>query len=412
MRIITLLLFVALAACSDSDDPPAQTSNNPGADAGVDAAPDAAADAGDDAAEDAADQDTGEGPFAQYGCDETDGLLCAYESDVQLDPAAQLDRLVMGSVPSVGGREVPVALWLHPDVGTGKLPVVIWSHGGGYNASAHRNRNDWTRVFASMGFAVIQIAHIHPTPDQLRAICQSVGIDDPEECVDLTLEEDSENADGNPFSSIGVSRPADGSAVMDALPRLSTRSMEARDVELDADAVVIAGWSGGSQTVVQMAGARRNLSASLSAYEAADERPIAFIAVSPQGPGYSGFYENESGGSWRDVRGPMLVITGDGDEKAANDLTGPIRRRAFDGMPDGDKFLLYSRLESRNIGHGSYNLGVDVEDDTVAVLHTTLSTTAQAFVDWSARGDSEAETWLENKTSVAVAGGAAALESR
>lgn len=397
MRTIALLLVCALAACSDDGT----SSQTPAPDAGTE-------DAGTDTSPDA---EPDEGQPSEWGCDEEDGLLCAYQSPSALDPQTAPVMVGMGTVPSVGGREVPIAMWVHPDLPAGEVPVLIWSHGGGYNRNAHSNRSDWGTHFATQGFAVVQIAHIHPTEDQLQVICESVGITTPEECVDLTLDRDGdEEADDNPFSSIGVSRPADGSAVIDRLADLSA-SLVDRGIELDLDNIVVAGWSGGTQTVMQMAGAKRNLSASVQAYAAPDPRPAAFIAVSPQGPGYSGFYEEE-GGSWDEVRGPILVMTGDGDEKRSNDLTGPIRRRAFNGMADGDKVLFYSTLDGEALVHGSYNLGGDENDDDTGVLHTALRAMASAFLDSHVRGVEEAGTWIEDKTAIAVTGGNAEVEQR
>lgn len=335
-------------------------------------------------------------------CHQGTGEGCAYVTALSV-PANSVETLEGLSVTSVGGREISALLRFSPDA-LQPLPVVIWSHGGSYDANGHLAGTRWSVRLAMAGYAVIHVAHAAPTREQLRQICDLVGIDDPDECVDLSLT-GGEDPDGNPFTSSGVARPGDVLAVLDTLPQLAARLSERSGVMLDVDSVAVAGWSAGSQAPLQLAGARRSLSATLSDFAVSDPRPDAFLAISPQGPGYSGFYADEAQSSWDEVRGPTLVMTGDGDEKEANDLTGPVRRQAFENMAAGDKYLFYSTSTDPDIAHGTYNLGVDSPNDGIERLQAGLVSAALAFLDAHLRDRPEAQLWLGGQDAVGVTQG-------
>ena len=137
-------------------------------------------------------------------------------------------------------------------------------------------------------------------------------------------------------------------------------------------------------------------------------RPAAAIALSPAGAGFGGFYDH--GGddsSWSTMRGPVLVVTGENDVKPDKpELTGAIRRQAFDRMPaDGERHLLYSTLPVGVGGHGTYNLeDADDADPRVVSLTRAIASSARAFLDASLLGDDDAAEWLASDRARGLAG--------
>lgn len=310
---------------------------------------------------------------------------------------------------AIGSRTLPLLVRFAADARQ-PLPVVIWEHAGGYNPTGHRLGAEWSRTLARAGYLVVHIGHVAPSAQQLVELCRAAGLTLRSECVDLSLQPGGtldEELDLNIFSSVAVARPADVRQALDALPQLAQRLAALEGITLDARRVAVAGWSGGSQAPTQLAGALRHVSASLPAYRDVDPRPVAFVALSPQGPGYSGYFAPDGGpSSWDAVRGPMLVVTGDSDEKPANTLTGPVRRLAYEHMPAGDKHLWYSHLADPLIAHGSFNLGALGESDPeLLALTDGLAAVVVGFLDAKVKGLPEAQAWLSSDAPAATAPG-------
>ncbi len=337
---------------------------------------------------------------------------CDYVPETSYDSTRALMDLTVTS--AAGGRELPVLLRL-PEGASGPLPVVIWAHGGSWGATKHTSHVAWSESFARAGYAVVHFSMVRPTPEQLRQICMYVGVEEASSCEDLSvlggISEDDESGD-NPFQSITIARAEDPRAIIEALPRVAERAARG-DVELDVSSVAVAGWSGGSQSVLQLAGAVRLYADDLPPYASESAAPSSFVALSPQGPGFSKFFEGADGSSWDGVRGPTLVLTGAGDVKDANTLTGPIRRRAFELMPEGGKRLFYSTDEGDGIKHGSFNLeGLGDDDPRIDGLARALQSSAIAFVDCHTRGRAQACAWLESDAAARMVGGLVERETK
>lgn len=342
-----------------------------------------------------AEQALRDGGSADAGASPDAGYVREQYVDLQRFDGLQLPR-------ASGGRTLPMTVRWAADAPQ-PLPIVIWEHGGGYNPTGDRLSSDWGFTLARAGYFVIHLAHVPPNAAQLVEMCREVGVTDAGECVDLSLDGGAdEETDANVFSSIAVARPTDVQRLIDGLATLAAR-VQQQGVTLDTTRVAVAGWSGGSQAPMQLAGALRTVSASLQEYATPDARPIAFVALSPQGPGYSGFFDT----SWDTVRGPLLVATGEHDEKPANTLTGAIRRLAYDHLPaGGDKHLWYSRLDDPGIAHGSFNLGdLGSSDPELAALSTGLEAVVVGFCDAYVKGRPDAKAWLSGTGPTATAPG-------
>jgi hypothetical protein len=162
-----------------------------------------------------------------------------------------------------------------------------------------------------------------------------------------------------------------------------------------------------------LAGAVRPVSVELGNYSNPSDVPDAFLALSPQGPGDSRYFADDTATSWDAVRGPTLVMTGDGDLNPGNDIVGSERRLAFENMPPGDKWLFYSTQDSERINHGTFNLGdLDSADPQIASLNEALVSTALAHLDAHLRDRQQAREWLQTDNVITIVDGAGDWESK
>ncbi|MFT5431426.1 MAG: hypothetical protein ACI9OJ_002122 [Myxococcota bacterium] len=316
---------------------------------------------------------------------------------------------------SAGGRELPV-LVRYPADATSPLPVVLWAHGGAFNPTGHKLNLKWSTTLAKAGYAVIHWATIRPTIDELKALCMSLGVTDPALCDDSAVTGDPSAPPPDdaikPFNSLTIVRAADPASILNSLPKIAEKLAE-KGIELKVDRPVVAGWSGGSQCPMQLAGATRLVGPTFPPYSQPSAIPAAFIALSPQGPGYSSFFDEDDENSWSAVRGPILVATGDGDEKPDNDMTGAIRRKSFDLMPPGDKILFYSKAPHGDVVHSTFNLeGGGAESAVVSNLSTALISTVLAFLDANVHQHPAALAWLKSDNANGIVAGLLSWESK
>ncbi len=410
---ISVALLILMAGCPAEPEPEPESDTGSGQDVGSDdggvedvGGEDVGQDSGggEDAGEDAG-EDGGED--AGGGCEACDYVPASQHTDVQ-----EVEGFTVTS--PAGDRELPILVRFPADP-TGPVPVVVWSHGGSWGESKQTTHEAWSRVFARAGYAVVHWSMVRPTVEQLGQICQFVGVEERGACNDLSVtgdaDPDAESVD-NPFQATSITRAVDVKAVLAALPRIKERFAQ-NDVELDIEAPALAGWSAGSQSTLQLAGATRLIADDLEPFSSPSDQPSAFVALSPQGPGHSKFFEGEGRSSWDEVRGPVIVLTGVGDEKLGNDLDGPTRLRAYELMPAGDKRLFYSTDEGSGIKHGTFNLdGLDSEDPRVASLSRALTSSVLAFVDCHTRSVQAGCDWLDTDAALELASGMARIESK
>ncbi|MFK7984778.1 MAG: alpha/beta hydrolase family protein [Sandaracinaceae bacterium] len=292
------------------------------------------------------------------------------------------------------GRRFPITVRFPTDA-EGPIPVIVASHGGTFNDMGHELLGTWGDTLASAGFGVIHIAHVEfGTPDATR-LCEDLGIPEAE-CV----------ADGS-YNPGVVFKPSDGVAVLDALEDIAAMLEDARGVRLDPSRVATLGWSGGTQVGLTLLGAERDVSPSVR-HTAADDRIAGAMALSPHGPGFSGYFASGSETSMDAVTRPILIATGDHDFKEGNpELLPSIRRQTFDNLPGGagTQRLLYSRLPVGVGGHGTYNLG-DLESDEPRLqrLSLALTSVARAFFDATLRDEAAARAYLDSDAPRVLAG--------
>lgn len=128
-------------------------------------------------------------------------------------------------------------------------------------------------------------------------------------------------------------RARDVTFIIDSLAMLEQQYPELRD-RMDHAKIGVGGHSYGAFTTMQLAGMKVVING--TPVNVADPRIKAAIAMSPQGVGDVGGLTPES---WRDVRLPILYMTGTQDKLAEDDAVER-RHDAFQYSPAGDKYFV------------------------------------------------------------------------
>jgi len=208
-------------------------------------------------------------------------------------------------------RDIPVKVYF-PDA-PGKYPVIVFSHGLGGSKEGYEYLG---RTWAEHGYV-----SIHPTHPGSDSALLSRG--HPLETLQALKESalDPKN---------WVDRPKDVSFLLSSLEELERRVPGLKD-KLDTAHVGVAGHSFGAYTTMAVAGGKPAVKGNVLSL--ADDRPIAFIAMSPQGEAQMGWNAH----SWDDVRRPLMAITGTEDRGFGGE-PATWRLTAFEHLPPGDKF--------------------------------------------------------------------------
>ena len=285
------------------------------------------------------------------------------------------------------------------------MPVVIWSHGGADGKrDAATSMVEWSELSAHAGYFSISIAHAPRDEASRERLCQSIGMD---------------TATCRLFSYLNWDRPHDIRAVLDEIDRLAaTPPLRG---QIDTGKVAVGGHSAGSGGAQTVAGAKRNFVGTPGALS--DPRPVAFLALSPQQPGSSGFFDTHfrhAGHSWIDMQRPVLTATGDGDDSCeAVSVPGicmgdtPFGRRiGFQRMPaNGNKYHLY--IHDADAFHMLFELNaaqcppMNVDAAKCDEIVRWLSSAGLAFLDGHVRQLPAALQWLQSNRIEVASGGVA-----
>lgn len=381
--VLSVAALLMLSACGGSTRSDGGTGGGGGAiDAGTGGGGGGAMDAG-----------TGGGSASDGGCSEANLTACNYP----VGTATFTERQSSITDP-LTGRVLP--LLARVPAGSGPFPVVVYSHGGGFLDLGHLQGTEWAEPLAHHGFLTVNVGHVSLDADAGVALCTTAQVP-MNECVPTADE------DGNGMIALVKSR--DVVAVLDALPALKQALEMNGGPQVDLGHVAVMGWSAGSRAPLIMQGATFFPSASAPVYASPHTLPVAAVALSPTGPGYSGFFDELSGSSWDQVRGPVLVATGDNDVKPTKpDLTGPVRRIAYERQPaDGKRWLLYSKLAQGVGGHPTYNLeDLASTDVRLQRISYALRSAVLAYFDAQLKGDAAAAAYLASGDVLTLAGDA------
>ncbi|MCX7753572.1 MAG: hypothetical protein N2443_12035 [Blastocatellia bacterium] len=280
-------------------------------------------------------------------------------------------------------RRLPILVRFSRAV-TQPRPVVVWSHGGGPRNTVSPDMNrEWSEVLARAGYIVVHPAHVEP--DRL-ALCRKLGISNMQTCLQL--------------NAMTWYRPSDARAVLDALPQIVAAFPQLRG-RVDLTRVAYAGHSFGAFTAMTIAGARVNYVEGYNDISWRHPLPRAFLALSPQGPGRFGFFDD----SWREVDRPVMTASGAGDnllgETAAN------RREPFKRMPPGNKYELW--IESRDAVHSTFNLS---DSGPGRCFHDEIAMAGVAFLDAYLSDYEPAKVWLTSGSVESRTGGIVTIAAK
>jgi len=310
-----------------------------------------------------------------------------------------------GSVPATSATWADVSLTLadgavatvrvhHPSSGTGPWPVVIFSHG---LAGSREGYAFLGSRWAAHGYVVIHPDH----PGSDAASFRGLG--------SAALPAAWRAATMDPAVLQG--RPALISHLIDALPELEL-ALPVVAGQLDRKHIGVAGHSFGAWTTMCLAGMRLHGPGDTT-YDWSDPRPVAFAALSPNGP--AGRAQDRD---WQGCIRPLLVMTDSADEQpgllnrdgAAHG--GAWRRQTYDLLPPGNKLLAWfegARHCTYSAGAGARLTGEPMPDppqvEAVAVI--TL-----AWWDAHLRPDHAAQAWLAAPTTPSSLGPWAAFSAK
>lgn len=253
-------------------------------------------------------------------------------------------------------KDVDVAI-SYPSKGTGPFPLIIFSHGYGASNLAYESL---AAYWTTYGYVVIRPRHADA--GQLRDAAL-------EEMLRLNREHPQQPRRGqrpstppptptapaappafrpNPMEAIWDKerepqwreRVRDVTLVMDSLDDLETRFPELKG-KIDHARIGVGGHSYGAFTTMLVAGTHA------SGLSLGDPRMKAGLAMSPQGVWSKLGLTPDS---WRDVKIPMMYMTGSLDRGTAEDQGPQWRRTAFDNSPPPDKYFVL--IEGAR--HGSF----------------------------------------------------------
>lgn len=204
-------------------------------------------------------------------------------------------------------KDLPISVE-YPIRGTNH-PVIIFSHALGLSKTQYLGLSSY---WASFGYVVIRPSHADAgSAARLRDSSTPPPAQTPAQWRD---------------------RARDITFIIDSFPQLEQQYPELAG-KIDHTKIGVGGHSYGAFTTMLLAG-----TAPVSGgapLRLADPRIKAFIAMSPQGVDATSGLTQES---WRDVRSPVLFMTGSAD--ARPNEPADWRRQAFENSPAGDKYFV------------------------------------------------------------------------
>ena len=221
----------------------------------------------------------------------------------------------------VDGITVPLCIRAPARPPATPCPVIIFSHGLGCSREGY-----WplAEAWANAGFVVIQPTHAGSDTAALR----EAGL--------LFVKSSAKSAVADP--AIRAGRPLLIQRLIDLLPEIATH-MSGFTGTLDRMRIGVGGHSYGAWTTLAVAGVRYQIPG--HAEMLSDPRPLAFLALSPPGPG-----TDSTPDDWLGATRPLLAMTGTEDRQpsfaAADDGVErdlAWRSQAWSQLPAGDKVL-------------------------------------------------------------------------
>ncbi len=219
---------------------------------------------------------------------------------------------------SARNRSLPIKAYYPKTSGEELFPVLIFSHGAGGSKDGYGYLG---RYWAAHGYVVLLPTHLGSDKSLLKPGRPLYNL---RAIKGMIHQEDNLS-----------NRPKDISFLLDSLPNID-RSFPGLKGRIDPTRVGVGGHSFGAYTSMAVAGAGIYLSPSAEKpVRFTDTRVVAFLALSPQGPGHWAFRED----SWESIRRPVFMATGTQDRGFENNEAPDWRKKAFKNLRPGHKFL-------------------------------------------------------------------------
>ena len=213
-------------------------------------------------------------------------------------------------------RNVPLKIYYPKSNSLERYPVLIFSHGAGGSKDGYAFLGHY---WAEHGYIVLHPTHLGSDRSLLKKFrpfydLRAVG----------KMVKDKANL---------VNRPKDISFLLNTLPQLE-ELVPALKGHLDPTRIGVGGHSFGAYTSIAVAGAKV-YGALGEPTQFSDTRVMAFLALSPQGPGGWAFKED----SWDSIRRPTLMVTGTQDNGFGSGEPYAWRIKAYEHLRPGHKYL-------------------------------------------------------------------------
>lgn len=302
-------------------------------------------------------------------------------------------------------RELSISLCI-PD-GPGPYPLVVFSHG------AYGSAKDVMaigRFWASSGYVVILPTHA----DSFHYTERSDENDPWSGPHDF-------GAYGKPttqgtWKPIWTQRPRDIRFILDSLSTIEERVPEVKG-KIDSKRIAAAGHSLGAYTTMLLGGTTVDIPGGTKGLTFDDDRLSAFILISPQGQGQQGLTET----SWKNLRGPMLLITGSYDT-GVYEQPATWREDAYLLSRPGDKYLLFIKGANHNSYMGYHVVKKDdarplqrpgeTDEQAGAAIFAQTQLATLRFLDAYLKDDAEAKAYLQRNQIEKDSAGRATMTSR
>jgi|CXWL01.1.fsa_nt_gi hypothetical protein len=335
------------------------------------------------------------------GCDPRVPVTCEYHSPANY--TAQYKDFIFRDAAR---NDHPVPMRVHYPVGArGSLPVIFWHHGL-FTTEWQTAAPDWisegqthsaerTRSFVNAGYVVIHIGRMRaePWPRSLAA-CRAAGWITSPAPAPVPIAELARCA-----SMVG--HHVYGRSNLPFVVELLRQGRLAMPVgfigRFDLDRIVIGGWSGGTEVVMNFAGAPKQFDRLRLDPLPVNGQVVAYFADAPRRPDFSCLESLSSPSGFGDEAffeigsRPFLFNTGKGDV-GSDACPTQARATAWLASQRGDKILAWSNQES--ISHGAVDLARSECQGVNLGLCSVYEMLGVAFLDAMVMRRPAAQAWL------------------